>query len=140
MRNERGDEAPFAYGEARRDRRQLPMRFGPQAADVDMQLVLRPHDARVDDEELSIACRRRAAGRLDKRARPPGLGEIVRSVGQNEKRILHALDSPGRNENRVVEHRRAKDHMAAFLPAREIDREAGKGRARRSRSSFRRPG
>ena len=57
MGNEPGDEPPFAYREPRGDRRQGPMRVGLQAADVDMKLVLRPHDARVDDQQSAVVIR-----------------------------------------------------------------------------------
>ena len=96
---------------------------------MDMELVLHPDDRRIDDQRDRIALRRLAAGAIEERARAPCGFEIVRRLGRAQERVFDADDPPGRDQDRVVRQRRTHDDMAARLAAREIDAEAGEGRA-----------
>ena len=98
-----------------------------QAADMDVELVLRPRVLGIDDQRDVVARRRISVRALEERARPPGGGEVIRRLGRLKERVLDAGRLARRRQDEVVRLQRAKHGVAAVqVSAGEVDLETGK--------------
>ena len=110
-----------------RDGRHRLLHVFRQAADMDMQLILRTCELRVHRERNVLARDRRPPVASQDRARAPRHVEIVRRVVGSEFEFLDARDFPRRAQNDVgVAHWRPEDHITALHSISYVRFETGK--------------
>ncbi len=120
---------PVTIREVRRDRTDRPSREGGDAPDVDMELILRARELRIDGERDLLTAQRPALQFVQKTAGVPSVPKIVGRLRGPKPPVLDADDLLGRRQNDVRSSGSTKNYVAPFLAISSVDLEAGESKS-----------